>query len=91
MANTYTSNTQLAMPAVGDRTWNTPLNGNSQLLDALAPVGALAVVTTEVPSASLNVHVAAGNYFKQDGTVGTYAGSRRSPALARRQTISIST
>ena len=31
------------------------MNANAQALDALAPVGALAVVTTEVPSATLNV------------------------------------
>lgn len=75
MANTYTPNIQLAMPATGDRTWNVPVNSNAQVLDSLAPVGALSVVTTEVPSATLNVHVAAGNYLKQDGTIGTYAGS----------------
>ncbi len=75
MANTYTTNVQLAMPATGDRTWNVSVNGNAQVLDALAPVGALAVVTTEVPSATLNVRVAAGSYLKQDGTIGTYAGS----------------
>jgi hypothetical protein len=75
MSNTYTPNVQLAMPATGDRTWNVPVNGNVQLLDALAPVGALAVVTTEVPSATLNVHLAAGNYLRQDGTIGTYSGS----------------
>jgi hypothetical protein len=63
------------MPATGDRTWNVPVNGNAETLDALAPVGALAVITTEVPSATLNVHVAAGNYLRQDGTIGTYAGS----------------
>ena len=73
MANTYTPNVQLAMPAPGDRTWNVPVNSNAQVLDALAPV-ALAVVTTEVPSATLNVQVATGNYMKQDGTIGTYAG-----------------
>ena len=76
MANTYTPNVQLAMPAAGDRTWNVPVNGNAQALDALAPVAALAVVSTEVPSATLNVHVAAGNYLRQDGTIGTYAGVR---------------
>ena len=38
MANTYTPNVQLAMPAPGDRTWNVPVNGNAQVLDALAPV-----------------------------------------------------
>jgi hypothetical protein len=75
MANSYTTNVQLAMPAPGDRTWNAPVNGNAQVLDSLAPVGALAVVTTEVPSATLNVHVAMGNYVKQDGTIATYAGS----------------
>jgi hypothetical protein len=75
MANTYTPNVQLAMPAAGDRTWNVPVNANAQALDALAPVGALAVITTEVPSATLNVRVATGNYQKQDGTIGQYAGS----------------
>jgi hypothetical protein len=75
MANTYTPNVQLAMPAPGDRTWNMPVNGNAQVLDGLAPVGALAVVTAEVPSATLNVNVAAGNYVRQNGTIGTYAGS----------------
>jgi hypothetical protein len=79
MANTYTPNVQLAMPAPGDRTWNMPVNGNALVLDALAPVGALAVVTTEVPSATLNVHVAAGSYLKQDGTIGTYAGAVSQP------------
>ena len=72
MANTYTPNLQLAMPAPGDRTWNVPVNGNAQVFDALAPVSAFAVVTAEVPSATLNVRVAAGNYLAQDGTIGTY-------------------
>jgi hypothetical protein len=62
------------MPAAGDRTWNVPVNTNAQLLDALAPVGALAVVTTEVPSATLNVRVAPGHYLKQDGSIGSFAG-----------------
>jgi hypothetical protein len=75
MANTYTPNVQLAMPAPGDRIWNVPVNGNAQVLDALAPVGALVVVTTEVPSTTINVHVAAGSYLKQDGSIGVYAGS----------------
>ena len=79
MANTYTPNVQLAMPAPGDRTWNMPVNGNALVLDALAPVGALVVVTTEVPSATLNVHVAAGSYLRQDGTIGMYAGTVSQP------------
>jgi hypothetical protein len=52
-----------------------PVNGNAQVLDALALVCALVVVTTEVPSATTKVHVAAGSYLKQDGTIGTYPGS----------------
>src|SRR5271165_4293019 len=75
MANSYTSNVKLAMPAAGDRSWNVPVNGNAQLLDSLAPLGGLAVTTTEIPSASLNVAVAAGTYLKQDLTIGTYGGA----------------
>jgi hypothetical protein len=75
MANTYTPNIALAQPASGDRTWNTPLNANCSTLDNLAPVGYLNVTTTETPSASLSIHVAAGQYVKQDGTIGTYNGA----------------
>jgi hypothetical protein len=73
--NTYTPNTKLAQPASGDRTWNVAMNGNTTILDALNPVGALAVVTKEVPSTTLNVAVAAGNYLQQDGTIATYGGT----------------
>jgi hypothetical protein len=75
MSNTYTSNTQLAMPASGDRTWNVALNGNCATLDALGPVGSLNVTTTEVPSATLCVRVAPGSYLTQSGTVAAYAGA----------------
>ena len=90
MANTYTSNIQLAMPGTGDRTWNMPVNGNAMVLDALAPVGRLAAVMTEVPSATLNVHIASGNYLKQGGTIGSYAGttSRTMTASATNTLIS---
>jgi hypothetical protein len=70
------------MPAPGDRTWNVPVNGNAQVLDALAPVGALAVVTSEVPSATLNVNVAAGSYLKQDGAIGSNGGATSHPMTA---------
>ncbi len=63
------------MPASGDRGWNVPVNANCTALDALAPIGSLAVIPTEFPSASLNVHVAAGQFVKQDGTVGMFAGA----------------
>ena len=75
MATTYTNNAKLAKPGVADRSWDVPLNGNADALDALAPVGGLCVTPAEVPSASLNVRVAAGRYLKQDGSVGSYAGA----------------
>jgi hypothetical protein len=75
MSTTYTSNVKLGKPALGDTGWSTPLNANCDALDGLAPVGGLAVTLTEVPSASLNVKVAAGNYIQQDGTVASYAGA----------------
>jgi hypothetical protein len=74
MSTTYTSNVKLGKPALGDTGWSTPLNANCDALDALGPVGGLAVTLAEVPSSSLNVKVAAGKYVQQDGTVGTYAG-----------------
>lgn len=74
MSNTYTSNAKLAMPSIGDTGWAVPVNANCALIDALSPVGGLAVTTTEVPSASLNIAVAAGSYIRQDGTIGTFAG-----------------
>jgi hypothetical protein len=75
MSTTYTPNAKLGQPALGDTGWSTPLNANSTALDGLAPVGGLCVTLHEVPSASLNVAVAAGQYVQQDGTIGTFAGS----------------
>lgn len=75
MSNTYTPNVKLAMPAIGDTAWSVPINGNCTTIDGFTAVGALAVSTTEVPSATLNVAVAAGPYIKQDGTVGVFAGA----------------
>ena len=75
MSNTYTSNVKLAMPAIGDTGWSVPVNGNCATLDGLAPIGGLAVTTTEIPSASLNVAVAAGSYITQSGAIGMFPGS----------------
>lgn len=75
MATSYTSNLKIRKPAVNDRTWNVPLNENADLLDAVAPIGALAVSSKEVPSASRDVRVAAGTFIKDDGTLVTYAGT----------------
>src|SRR5262249_100184 len=71
MSNTYTPSIKLAQPALGDTGWSVPVNSNCATLDALAPVGGLAVTTHEQPSSSLKVDVAAGSYVKQDGTIGT--------------------
>jgi hypothetical protein len=75
MATTYTPNAQLGQPAFGDRTWNVSLNANCTQLDGLAPVGGLCVTTAELPSTTLHVHIAGGQYVKQDGSVGTYVGA----------------
>lgn len=75
MSTTYSPNTKLAMPAIGDTGWAVPLNANCTLIDSLAPVGGLAVTKAEVPGASLNVSVAAGSYIEQDGTIGTFPGA----------------
>jgi hypothetical protein len=74
MSNTYTGQIKLAKPASGDRTWNVPVNANCDTLDALNPVGDLAVTTHEQPSSSLLVDIAAGGFIDQSGTVQTYAG-----------------
>lgn len=75
MADTYTNSVQLAMPAFNQSGWNVEVNANCILLDALNPVGDFACTLTEVPSATLNVKVAAGQFVKADGTVVTYAGT----------------
>jgi hypothetical protein len=75
MSTTYTSNLKLGKPAVADRNWDVPVNANADTLEALSPIGGLCVSPAEIPSASLNVRVAAGAYQFQDGTVGSYAGN----------------
>lgn len=88
MATSYTNNIKLGKPAVADRNWNVALNANADALDALSPVGKLCVTPTEIPSASLNVQVAAGAYNKGDGTVGTFPGAT-SLTLAASRTSSL--
>lgn len=75
MSTSYTTQLRLRKPGAGDRTWNTPVNENADLLDALAPVGGLAVALTEVPSTTLNVRVAAGYFRATDGSEVSYAGT----------------
>ena len=75
MSTTYTPNAKLAQPAVGDTGWGTPMNANTTLLDGVNAIGDLVVTLTEVPSASLNVKVSAGQYIAQVGTAANYAGA----------------
>lgn len=76
MANTYTSATKLAKPAVNDTGWSTPVNDNADLIDALAPVGGLAVTTHETPSSSLLIDAAAGSFVvTATGAIVSYAGA----------------
>ena len=74
MSTSYTTNTKLGKPAVSDTGWGPVLTGDFDALDALAPVGGLAVTAHEQPSGSLRVDVAPGRYVKRDWTVGAYAG-----------------
>ena len=75
MSTTYTTRAKLGYPAVGDSGWGATYNTIVTTLDGFNALGALAVTPAEVPSASLNVAVAAGSYVKSDGTIGTYAGT----------------
>src|SRR5690349_18268933 len=71
------TNTRIVRPAVGDAGpgYATVLVATLDALDALGPVGGLAVGLTESPSTTLNIRVAAGTFRKADGSVVTYAGT----------------
>lgn len=74
MSTSYTTNTNLQKPALADTAWNVPLNADLDQIDAVSAVGSLAVALTEVPSATLNVKVSAGSYYRSNGVLNTYAG-----------------
>src|SRR5205807_382775 len=75
MSTTYTASAKLGKPALGDTGWSVPLNANCDALDALAPVGGLAVTTHEQPSTTLHVDVAAGYFLSQANVATSYAGA----------------
>lgn len=75
MAEHHTPNFGLAYPDFGNPGWNTDVEDNWDALDASRALGGLSVTLAESPSSSLNVMVSAGVYFKNAGTVGTYAGT----------------
>ncbi len=74
MATTYSANARLQKPGAADRLWEVPINANTDALDAMTAVGSLVVTTTETPSATLRVRVAAGTFVRADGTVGAFNG-----------------
>jgi hypothetical protein len=75
MATTYSSNLGLPMPGTTDRHWDLVLNQQIATLDALDVLSGFAVTTTEHPSATLNVAVAAGSFRSGSGTVISYGGT----------------
>jgi hypothetical protein len=75
MPTTYTPNCKIPEPQLDDPNWSVPIIASAAVIDALNPVGDLCVTMTEIPSASLNVKVAAGNYLTLIGTIATYAGT----------------
>lgn len=75
MATTYTTRAAIRKPALADRDWHTPINENADLLDGVQAVGALAARLAEIPSASLNIKVGAGDYIAANGTIASFAGS----------------
>ena len=88
MATTFTPSIKLGKPAVSDTGWGPVLTAGSDTLDALAPVGGLAVTTHEQPSATLLVDVAAGKFTDQAGGVQTYAGvASQAIALSTTKTL----
>lgn len=75
MPTTYTANTNMAEPAHGDTSWDTPIIADLNFLDAVAAIGGLCVALHEVPSSSLNVKVSAGNFRASTGSIISYAGT----------------
>jgi hypothetical protein len=75
VATTYTANAQLQMPATSDRNWDVPINANAEILDGMTAIGGLAVTTTEVPSATLQVAVSPGNFVNSSGVIVAFVGT----------------
>lgn len=79
---------RLETPANGDRGWDVVLNETIGQLDALTPIGALAVTETETPSSTLNVRVTAGTYQQSNGQIATYTGANP-VAIAASSTVKL--
>jgi hypothetical protein len=75
MPSTFTPNIALAMPQNGDSGWGATMDTNLTLLDSLNPIGDLACTTAQIPSTSLSVKVAPGQFTKQGGSIVTFSGA----------------
>lgn len=75
MSTTYSPNLGLGTPGAADRLYNLVIDPNWGIIDGLAALGPLSVITYEIPSSSLNVSVAAGTYRISNGSDVTYAGT----------------
>ena len=75
MATTYTARAQLSKPGTGDTGWGPTIDGDLDQLDGVQAIGALAVTLHEVPSATLDVAVAAGTFISSTGAYVLFAGS----------------
>lgn len=74
MSTTYSANLRLGTPALGDN-YPPVLDANRALLDSLAPIGGLAVVPTETPSATVRVQISAGTFLSSAWAMVAYAGA----------------
>lgn len=75
MAEHFTSNQKFAYPDVGGTNWNVDLQNNLAKIDACTSVGSLAVTPHEIPSASLLIDIAGGQFHSSSGPLQAYAGS----------------
>lgn len=72
--STTTPNMGFILPTSGDRGYGPWIDGDFSQID-ISFLGALYTQETEDPSTTLHVAISPGNYQKQDGTIGTYAGT----------------
>lgn len=73
--STPTTRIRLAKYAPNEANWGPGVDVNFDVLDAIEPVGGLAVVTAEVPSSTLRVKVNGGTILSSTGAYVAYAGA----------------
>jgi hypothetical protein len=75
MPTSYTANASIPEPDFRQRNWHVPILAMIGLLDAEEAIGSLSVTTSENPSTTLHVDVAAGSFVSRSGAVVSYAGT----------------